>query len=211
MIQNSWNVTKIRSCFYRCLLTLGEGVLHLHPLIFPTTGPMSFPGYPSVSVPRGRGGELYPSPRFRLGQYRTGVPPPPPPSVRRTVLFKIKLNVVFENLKFILLLTFCFSAVSSSSGCGVSSPFLPGGHPYPQLPGSPNKLPGIACLSPRRRQQNSVTPLNLHSLSTSPNSTSSAATHSPILQHHKPLVRRTIPPPLSPVVGGTFLQLKFLV
>ena len=108
-----------------------------------------------------------------------------------------------------------FSVVSSSnsSSCALPSPFLPGGHPYPQLAGSSSKLPGIASLSPHhRRQQHSVAPLNLHSLSacTSPSSTSpTPAAHSPVLQHHhKPQRRRAIPPPLSPVVGGTFLLLK---
>ncbi len=110
-----------------------------------------------------------------------------------------------------------FSAASSSSG--LTSPFLPGSHPYPQLPGSSSQLPGIASLSPHHSAVVAAGALSLRGLPpTSPaaaasspsrksaTAASATATHSPVLQrHHKPHMRRAIPPPLSPVVGGTYL------
>ncbi len=99
-----------------------------------------------------------------------------------------------------------FAAGSSNSSNGITSPYLPGSHPYPQLPGgSTSQLPGIASLSPLR-QRVIPPPLALSGIA--------AASHppaSPGLQrhHHKAHMRRAVPSPLSPVVTGTRASIVF--
>ena len=86
------------------------------------------------------------------------------------------------------------SSISSSSSTPTScitSPFLPGSHPYPQIPTGSMVLPGISTLSPHHHHQH---PTHL------PNTTTTGSPQ-PTLQHHKAHMR-PIPPPLSPVVTG---------